>query len=162
MTLTEKYIDPRMRGLLSVKLTDRSDADIDVQLEECLKFLEIVSAGEGSSFIPLSKEVDEIWHELIVETGSYRRLCDALPGRRFINHESIGLEDYAGRSTKAVVSAQFLEWIPKYISRYGRFTEEVANHWTICQFLRTELGMSLDEINEMGLRELGKPTLTAS
>lgn len=162
MTLAEKYIDARMRRLLSENLSDRTDADIDIQLEECLKFLEIVSDDGRGSFIPLSKEVDEVWHELIVETQSYRRLCDALPGGLFLHHESIGLEDYAGRSSKGAVTAQFLEWIPRYIARYGKFTEEVADYWTICAFLRNELGMTLDQINELGMREIAEPTLATS
>ncbi|MEG9883759.1 MAG: hypothetical protein V6Z86_03910 [Hyphomicrobiales bacterium] len=62
--LAEQYVTPRMWGILKQSLPERSDEEFRLQVEEFLKFMVIVST-EGASFIPLGKEVDEVWHEFI-------------------------------------------------------------------------------------------------
>jgi len=139
----------RMRNVLSEKLSDRTAAELKLQIDECLKFLAITSVMQ-ENFFPLSKEVDEVWHELISETREYRRLCDQLPGRRFLHHSATTLAEYAQQRDTRTVVRQLLNWIPNYVNQFGDFTEEGAKHWTICQFLRNEMGISLDDINRIG------------
>jgi hypothetical protein len=154
----KKFITPRMRELFIEDFPDRSPADLEVQVEECLKFLYIASMSNGV-FIPLTKEVDEIWHEMILQTKFYQELCTSLPGSRFIHHESIGLTGYADIVGSGESVKKFLEWLPKYAEHFGMFTERTAPYWVIVQFLQRELGMTLQEINEIGHRELALPTL---
>ena len=138
-----------MRTPLREKLPDRTPAELEIQIEECLKFLTIASELP-ESFFPLTKEVDEVWHELISETREYRRLCSELPGQRFLHHSAATLTEYAAQRGKKAVVEQLLAWIPSYVSRFGDFTEERAELWMICNFLRRELGLSLDQINQLG------------
>lgn len=154
----QSYLTPRIRELFIEDFPDRSPEDIEIQAEECLKFLYIASMSKGV-FIPLTKEVDEIWHEMILQTKFYQELCASLPGHRFIHHESIGLNGYAEIVGPGASVAKFLEWLPKYAELFGEFTKETAKYWVIVQFLQNELNMSLDEINQLGKRELTQPTL---
>ncbi|GAA3150636.1 hypothetical protein GCM10010466_47220 [Planomonospora alba] len=152
------FLTPRMRELFAEDFPERSPQELEIQIEECLKFLYIASMSDGV-FIPLTKEVDEIWHEMILQTKFYQQLCSSRSGRRFIHHESIGLNGYANIMGKGTSVKKFLEWLPKYVSHFGEFTERTAPHWVIVQFLMNELGMTLQEINEIGRREALQPSL---
>jgi hypothetical protein len=147
--MPSELLSDRMRTILTEKLPDRTPAELDLQIEECLRFLTIASELP-ESFFPLTKEVDDVWHELISETREYQRLCTQLPGRRFLHHSAVTLAEYAEQRDRKTVVTQLLAWIPSYVSRFGDFTEERAEHWMICNFLRGELGLSLDQINQLG------------
>lgn len=147
--MTSGLLSERMRTILSEKLPDRTTAELHLQTEECLRFLTIASELP-ESFFPLTREVDDVWHELISETREYQRLCSALPGGRFLHHSALTLTEYAEQRDRRTVVAQLLAWIPNYVQRFGDFTEERAEHWMICNFLRRELGLSLEQINQLG------------
>jgi hypothetical protein len=115
---------------------------------ECLKFLYLRSCS-GRGFIPLSGEVDDIWHAFILQTKEYADFCHALPGKTFIHHNSISIEDYTEEVTKEVSVQRLLEWIPAYIEHFGPFTENAAKYWMIIQLLQNEFDYNLDEINQL-------------
>lgn len=131
------------------RVDEREITCTDQHILECLKYLTILSLTTGRR-IAVTPEVDEVWHELIVQTSSYRELCEGLPGRRFINHQSIGPSDYAERVGRDEFVDEFLRWIPDYVHHFGRFTKERAQHWTVVRFLQDSVGLSLDEINNAG------------
>jgi len=128
----------------------RSDSLVDAQIVEVLKYLTILSEGSSGRFIPLTREADEVWHEMIVQTQLYFDLCASLPGGRYIHHESIGMDGFAERIGRREAVEQFVAWVPDYTSRFGPFTEDTASHWAVVQFLREEVGLSLDEVNALG------------
>jgi hypothetical protein len=136
-------------------LSDRSDAELDVQIEECLKFLFIMSERNGG-FIPLTQEVDEVWHELILQTLEYAELCAALPGHKFIHHQTLPFSEYTTMRTEEQIVDEFLSWIPAYVGRFGAFTPERAQYWSFCKYLTEVLGVSLDQLNAIGAREAGQ------
>jgi len=136
----------------------RDDSLLDLQFIECLKYLAILN-GTGGRRIPVTPEVDDVWHELIVQTASYARLCAALPGGRFIHHESITPLEYADRVGDHTFVAEFVQWIPDYVSNFGPFTEGAAQQWTVCRFLGDHMGMTLDDINKLGATEAAEVSL---
>lgn len=138
-------------ALLTKRFPDRGVDELESQLDECVKFL-ILASRRSCAFIPLTHEVDEIWHELILQTQFYAELCGKLPGRRYLHHRSIGFGDYARPRDPRDVAAEFASWLPDYVEQFGPFTEAAARHWTICRYLRAEFGLGLDEINAMGAR----------
>ena len=150
--LAEKYVTAKMWDVLKENLPERSDAVLVLQVEEFLKFMTIAS-DEDTSFIPLNAEVDDIWHEFIMQTASYDNLCKKLPGKRFIHHETISMEEYSKKVGKEQMVDQMLEWLPKYINRFGPFTDKISDYWTICRFLKNELGLSLAQINNIGSKQ---------
>ncbi|ADB33574.1 hypothetical protein Kfla_4554 [Kribbella flavida DSM 17836] len=141
-------VDQALR-VVRPRLPDRPDDELTIQVEECLRFL-VIASEAGQKFFPLSKEVDEVWHELITETRDYQELCAALPTGRFLHHSGITLSEYAVLHDRRAVVSEMLAWIPTYVSRFGEFTPNRARHWVICTFLQEELGMTLAEINQLG------------
>lgn len=130
----------------------------EVQALEFLKYISIMSMTGGRR-IAVIPEVDDIWHEFIVQTASYRRLCDALPAPRFIHHESITPENYESRVGSEEFAEEFLKWIPDYTHSFGPFTEERGRHWTVFNFLRDTVGLSVEQINEAGVQSIAEAAI---
>jgi hypothetical protein len=98
-----------------------------------------------------------MWHGYTAARSQrllYAQLCKDLPGGKFIHHESLDLSDYAASVGHTEAVREFLDWIPRYVGRFGDFTEERAQYWRVCDFLRTEVGLSLDQINQLGRNAL--------
>ncbi|MDQ3787965.1 MAG: hypothetical protein M3422_12050 [Actinomycetota bacterium] len=142
----EHYIPGPVYATLGHRLPDRDPRDLRVQTEECLKFLTIASEGEPL-FIPMTREVDEVWHELILQTYFYGELCERLPGGRFIHHQSIELAEYVAGPANPNLLDELLFWLPAYVSRFGDFEPERARYWSVVQYLRDVHGVSLDAVN---------------
>jgi hypothetical protein len=103
--------------------------------------------------VPLNDEVDDIWHELILQTRFYAELCEALPGGQFIHHESLPLSGYITQhSGDSQVVREVMSWIPDYVQTFGPFAPDAVQYWTPCRFLTEKHGMNLDQINMMGAR----------
>jgi len=122
---------------------------LDIRIAEFLKFM-FLRSKYGGGFIPLSGEVDDIWHEFILQTREYELFCLALPGKKFIHHNSQHLSDYTKDKNPREVVTQFLAWIPAYYHHFGEFTKESSEYWMMVNYLQNELKMSLAEINQLG------------
>ncbi|MFB7631439.1 hypothetical protein ACFC0M_10900 [Streptomyces sp. NPDC056149] len=131
-------------------LTGESEEYVARQLTECLRYLYLVSRHRdrlGGLFLPVEQDIDEIWHYLILQTREYRALCEQrLPGRYFIEHRSIGYEEYQQEPGRERALDEALRWIPLYCREFGPFDEGALPHWTIVRFLHRRLGWSLAEI----------------
>ncbi|MFJ8107304.1 hypothetical protein [Streptomyces sp. NPDC096132] len=146
------YVPEEIISTLRMRLSGREEREFALQLEECLKFLYIRSI-EGSGFIPLVDSVDDVWHELILQTEFYAKLCESLPGGNFIHHRTVAFGDHSRNIGKSEAVRDLLRWIPLYVSYFGPFREEIVDYWMIVRFVMEKFGMSLDEINELGHRE---------
>lgn len=142
-------LDETYRAIVRDKFPDRQREVVDRQIDEVEKFLSLIST-RGGRFIPLTKDADDVWHEMIVQTRLYSAFCQTLPGKRFVNHESVAFEEYADRIGRDEAVAQFLSWIPDYVSTYGEFTPETAADWAVVRFLVEDLGLSLHDVNSLG------------
>jgi|GEM_PF-2857234 len=131
------------------RVIERGVPCADSHILECLKYLAIISQTSGRR-IAVTPDVDEVWHELIVQTQSYHLLCAGLPGGKYLHHESITPAAYSERVGGNEFAAEFLRWVPDYVQSFGDFTPERARHWTVISFLTSEVGMSLAEINALG------------
>ncbi|WP_448389279.1 hypothetical protein [Microbacterium aurum] len=134
------------------RIEDRPRETTEEQFVECMKFLAITSATSGRR-IAVKPEVDQVWHELILQTASYAELCRALPGAKFINHESISPRGYFNRVGDREFVRELVQWIPDYVHNFGPFTARSASFWTVADFLENEIGMSLEQINNFGETE---------
>ena len=139
--ITRNYVET-VRSRVMEKGFDCTDRHII----ECLKYLAIMSGTPGRRIV-VTPDVDEVWHELIVQTSFYFALCRSLPGGRYIHHASITPDAYAARTGEREFIDEFLRWIPDYVHSFGAFDPERAEHWTVVGFLRSKLGMTLAEIN---------------
>ncbi len=133
---------------LQTKFAHLTPNDFHTQLSECLKFLYLRSFS-GRGFIPLSGDVDAIWHEIILQTREYAALCAALPSGEFIHHNSITLDDHAEKVSEEQAVLRLLEWIPAYVQHFGPFVPETAQYWVIVKLLECEFHYTLDDINQL-------------
>lgn len=148
-SLIEEYVPLVTYQVLQTNLSNRTERALAVQTEECLKFL-IIQSNRNCGFIPVTHSVDEVWHELILQTRFYANLCASLPGGRFLHHESMTAGQYVASRGSHVLIDEFLSWIPQYVTRFGPFTPERATYWSVCNYLINRHSLTLKQINLAG------------
>jgi hypothetical protein len=148
-------LTPFMRNRLNIEFSHLPQSELNLRIEEFFKFIYLCSLY-GGSHIPLSKEVDEIWHEFILQTEEYYELCMSLPGKRFIHHRSGNLKETVKMSNKTQTIKKLFQWLPIYYKHFGEFGIDQAPLWQVVHFLMTELRLSLKEINEIAKTEAQK------
>ncbi len=146
-------ISQSYRDMVKSRIEGRSDQLLELQIRETLRFLSITSLTSGRR-LPITPDVDIVWHELILQTVSYHQLCMSLPGGEFIHHESITPAEYNERVGDDRFVEEWVQWIPDYVQNFGPFTRESADCWNVVLFLEQQLGLSLEKINKMGLEEI--------
>lgn len=144
--IAPNYCWQSMYQHLRQKFYQQSAMLFEQQFNEFLKFIFLRSCY-GKGFIPVAHEIDEFWHEFILQTREYASFCMSLPGQHFIHHNSVTLGEYAKQEDRDEIVRNLLDWIPRYIQHFGDFTTETANWWMIVQFLQNEMQLSLMEIN---------------
>lgn len=132
----------------SKKFADVEDNILNSCIAEFLKFMFLRSKYQ-KGFIPLKGEVDDIWHEFILQTREYEKFCQALPSGKFIHHNSVHLDDFAKDKSRHEVVQDLMNWLPNYYHHFGVFVEDAAQYWLMVDFLQTELKLSLDQINHL-------------
>ena len=93
----ERYTFPAaLRDKLKERHPTLSDADVDQVLEGLRQFFGLCQHADavqmGRSFGMPSKIVDDAWHELILMTREYTRLCDGAFGG-YLHHTPAALSD---------------------------------------------------------------------
>lgn len=78
-------------------------------LREVLRFLWLIAYSESS--LSPSKKVDDAWHELILCTREYERICTSYFGR-FLHHSPGGNEDEN--------QAKFVKTLTLYALHFGK------------------------------------------
>ena len=128
------------------KNADVEENVLNIRIAEFLKFIFLRSEYQNG-FIPLKGEIDDIWHEFILQTHEYEKFCLALPGRKFIHHNSLHLEDFSKDKSKHEVVRDLMNWLPQYYRHFGPFAGDSVQYWLMVGFLQSELKLSLDEVN---------------
>ena len=141
-------VDPRLKKYIFTKFKDDSE-NLSARFEELLKFLYISSKYPKlkRTFIPLTQEVDEIWHSLILQTAYYQKLCEALPSGRIVHHESITFNDYKTDIPKKELIDEMLQWISLYVKNFGDIVEDRLKFWIFIRMIKQTLNISLEELN---------------
>ncbi len=140
------------------KFADVQESILGTRISEFLKFMFLRSEYQ-KGFIPLKGEIDDIWHEFILQTHEYEKFCMALPSGKFIHHNSVHLEDFSRDKSRHEVVKDLMEWLPRYYHHFGIFVEDTIQYWLIVGFLQTELKLSLDQINHVAKEAAQKSQL---
>lgn len=141
-------VDSRLKQYIFTKFKDDTET-LTARFEELLKFLYISSKYPylKRTFIPLTQEVDDIWHSLILQTAHYQKLCESLPSGRMIHHESITFNDYKTNIPKKELIEEMLQWISLYVNNFGDIAEDRLKYWFFIRMIKQTLNISLDELN---------------
>lgn len=130
-------------------------------LNEFLKFIYICSAvckeSGDSSFLSVSKEIDEFWHAYILQTKEYRELCLSLPAKKFLDHGSEPFDAYANKNGHEKSITIMMSHMCIYYDEFGPLQKSVVKHWSIPNHLiNLKKLLTLQQFNEAINDELSR------
>jgi hypothetical protein len=148
--LCSAYLDEPTWAYFRRKVLDIPDAELLARIEEALKFLFVATECTGS--IPVTKEIDEIWHYWILQTQQYADLCRRLPAGEFIDHSSndylVHFDPTIGEQIDLSGEVKMLALYVENVENFGAFDADRATYWRLAAHLLDDLGWPLDELND--------------
>lgn len=145
--LSPVLLDSAMRSYFRRKFADLPDDELDTRIEEALRFLFISHECKGS--IPVSREIDDIWHAWILQTQEYFALCEQLPTGRYIHHSS---NDYLRHFDPEVGEhenpREAIRMLALYTANFGGFDESATRHWLLAHHLMARWGWTTQQLND--------------
>lgn len=146
--LRQAFLNPQMKHYFNKKLAPLSSHEINVRIEELLKYLNMSVHADGD--IPFSTDIDEVWHYWVLETAEYERLCRKLHGGNFIHHTSNDYAEYFDPTAKQrkIELGRGLAILSSYVLNYGPMQEDRVQYWPLAGHVMARLGMDLDGLNE--------------
>jgi hypothetical protein len=147
--LREAFLEPQMQFYFERKLAPLPTDEVLALVEEALKFLNMAHHCYGD--VPVSSEVDEVWHLWILETVEYDRLCSRLAGGVFLHHTS---SDYAlfkdsDATSRDIDPTSGIAILASYVMNYGPFAADRVRYWPLAERLVGSLGGDLNRFNAM-------------
>ena len=142
--LRDAFLSPQMLCYFEKKLSHLSPAEVGRRIEETLKFLNIATYCEGD--IPVTEEIDDVWHYWILQTKEYRQLCRKLQGRQFLHHSS---KDYpsSGVVDEEADLVSNVAMLGTYVQNYGPFEADRVKYWRLAAYLVEQCGWSVERLN---------------
>jgi hypothetical protein len=129
LQLRAEFLSPAMKHYFDKKLAPLASEEVDVRIEEALKFLNMAIHQRGG--FPVSEEIDEVWHYWILETMEYERLCSKLTGGKMIHHSANDYLEYADKELKVlyVSPEDGVAVLISYVRNYGPFEPDRTRYW---------------------------------
>ncbi len=145
--LRAAFLSHQMIYYFHKKLAPLPPAEVDLRVEEVLKFLNLAVYSPGA--IPVSKEIDDVWHYWVLETLEYEKLCKKLPGGRFLHHSSNEYAEFldAGAKEKEIDPKVQIAYLGAYVKNFGPFEPDRVCHWPFAMRLMAMFGWTLDELS---------------
>jgi len=119
---------------------------LSLRIEEFVKFLILSTKIEGGK-LPVSQEIDDLWHVYIIETQEYASLCERIG--MFIHHTS--LDNTADALDSSAVRDFHLLFIVGYVANFGPFSSAVLPLWPVVAELMAYLSFDLEGLNQFAL-----------
>ena len=145
--LLTAFLDPPILHYFQCKFTELRADELQARIEEALKFLFI--SHECTGPIPVSKDIDAIWHAWILQTLEYSKLCERLPARSFIHHSSNDYLRYfdssVGEQNDFVLDVKMLAL---YVANFGPFEASRTKYWLLASHLVERCGWSVEQLND--------------
>ncbi len=138
--LRDGFLDPQMHFYFERKLNSLPSEDLLARIEELLKYLNMAVHCNGD--IPVSKEIDDVWHLWILQTSEYEQLCAKLSGGVFLHHSS---NDFAlftdpGAKDRKIDRTAGIAILASYVMNYGPFEADRLKYWPLAAKLAEALG----------------------
>lgn len=134
---------------LRLKFGNVSDDLICVGLQELMKYLFLCSYSPNSLFFPGNVLIDDLWHALIIETASYRKLCNRIKLGNFVDHSGITFEDYLKSKSDREINIEQLSWLASYRKNFGLFTERSIEVLPLAKSILAKIGGGYGELNKL-------------
>ncbi len=154
--LLATYANEPMLRYFQRKLPQLSQRDLQIQIEETLKFLFMAEQCTGA--IPVSREIDEVWHLWILQTQEYMSLCERLPAGHYIHHSSNEYEKYFDAEVSERSNLLLdIKMLALYAANFGAFEEGRINYWLLARHLVNKCGWTVDQLNEWLGTDMSNP-----
>ncbi|MCG8316081.1 MAG: hypothetical protein MI976_22945 [Pseudomonadales bacterium] len=146
--LQQHFVTAPMHYYFHRKLAPLDAKEIDIRIEELLKYLNMATFCNGD--IPFNKEIDEVWHYWIMETLEYEALCAKLTGKGFFHHSSNDYAEYFNPGIKQQKPdfSRGLEILVAYVLNYGEFEAERVQYWPLAQRIMELRNWDIRQLNE--------------
>lgn len=145
--LLARYLPEPMYAYFRAKLPDLEEAELRVQIAECLKFLVLFHFAPGE--VLFSDDIDEIWHYWIQQTREYAELCRQLPSGQFLHHSSM---DYPpqkvahGRRDIDHSIDRLVSFFASYIKNFGPVSADRLDYWPALSMLMKAGKWDLEQV----------------
>jgi hypothetical protein len=151
------HVSDNLFALVSRRLPNLPVLTLQMQVGELLKFLEL-AANSDARWLPISEELDAVWHAFILETREYAALC-AQAGH-FVHHTSMSPRlDCESRQQQLDDDLQF---VVAYLRRFGEFPEAALPLWPALARLSSHLRMSTDALLLFAQELSGHPSAAST
>lgn len=145
--LCDAYLSAPMFHYFRKKLPQLTSVELLIRIEETIKFLAIANFCSGA--IPVSREIDEIWHYWILQTQEYEALCLSLQGRKFIHHTSNDYVEYYDKEIGTHDNVLLdIKMLATYVTNYGPFEANRVKYWVLASHLVQGYGWSVQQLND--------------
>jgi hypothetical protein len=145
--LCDAFLNAPMRHYFRKKFPQLADPELRARIEETLKFLAIATYCSGA--IPVSREIDEIWHYWILQTQQYEALCSSLPEGQFIHHTSNDYVEYFDEDIRKHDNLPSdVRMLATYVANYGPFEQNRVKYWLLASHLVEECGWEIQQLND--------------
>lgn len=160
--LRATFLSPAMKFYFDRKLTPLASDEVDVRIEELLKYLNMATFNSGG--ILFNDEIDDVWHLWIMQTKEYELLCRKLQGGQFIHHSSNEYEAYSDPDvkTRPLEIPRVVSVLRSYVLNYGPFGEDRVRYWPVIGQLMQRLGWDLAKLNAWLAQPLGRAPAAAN
>ena len=138
--LDKLLVSSQMLAHLSKKLAKLPAYDIDLRVQELLKFLALAGRIEAGP-LPISPELDELWHLFILETQEYASICAKLGN--FIHHTETDTKP-PDEQTQGNADLQFAVF---YVQEFNPFSPDICIYWSAIARLMNYFSLDLAGFN---------------
>jgi len=139
------YVTPQLETYFLKKCPGLSIEELTLRLSELLKFLSL--SHHAIVDIPVSSEIDELWHLWILETKQYHVLCEKLPSGKYLHHLSKDFP-HEGQEMDALRRSNLqLSLLVSYVHNFGSFTEKSLPYWPIAYNMYRCMDQNLEALN---------------
>jgi hypothetical protein len=145
--LREAFLDAAMIHYFRRKLPNLDEAELLARLEEALKFLFLAPACRGA--IPVTREIDDVWHLWILQTEQYVELCGRLPTGTFLHHCSNDyLAAFGADAAPRDDLTEAVRMLALRVQHFGPFEPDRVRYWRHAAHLVERCGWSLASLND--------------
>lgn len=132
------------------KISDPTDLELTNYLRELMRFLYLAANSPSSIFFPGDQIMDNVWHELILETANYRTLCNKFKSGRFLDHNSITFDEYVSLQGNEAVHSEQCSWLASYLLNFGPIEPSAFKILNLAKTLANKMNANLDQLNAFG------------
>jgi hypothetical protein len=154
-SLISDYFNVDFLTKLRKKFSNVDDQTLFVEVRETIRFLYLASYAQGGIFFPGNKNIDDIWHALIIETKMYRDFCSNLKLGSFVDHSGITYDDYSADRTTDELWEERMSWVASYVNAFGEITMDTFNCLPLFQDIAKRMKADLTGLNSLASALVG-------